>query len=153
MQLNKLSNNAGAKKQRKRVGRGIGSGLGKTCGRGVKGQKSRSGVAIKGFEGGQMPIIKRLPKRGFRAVNAVKYKVINIKNLIEAIISGAVEENKELNKDSLVQVGLIKHSNCLVKLLSNGADILQYKLLIKLDACSANARKAVEAAGGQVFSA
>lgn len=150
MQLNILANNFGAKKNRKRVGRGIGSGTGKTCGRGVKGQKSRSGVAIKGFEGGQTPLIKRLPKRGFNCPNTKIFQVVSV-SLIETLINNQVLSAAEtITKEHLVTAGLIKNSKSLVKLLGGTNDI-HHKFTIKLDAYSASAKKSVEKAGGQVL--
>ena len=150
MKLNKLLNNPGAKKSGKRVGRGIGSGKGKTCGRGVKGQKSRSGVAIKGFEGGQMPIIKRLPKRGFNCPTTKIYKVINVVDIEAMITSNRLDVSEVITKDHLVKIGLVKNPTSLIKLLGGGGKVRQ-KLSIKLDACSTSARKIIEEAGGQVL--
>ena len=150
MRLNKLANNPGAKKTGKRVGRGIGSGKGKTCGRGVKGQKSRSGVAIKGFEGGQMPLIKRLPKRGFNCRTTKIYQVINISDIEAMVVGNRLNASETITKEHLVTVGLVKNATSLIKLLGGGGKINQ-KLSIKLDACSAAAKKIIEEAGGQVL--
>lgn len=150
MKLNKLVNNPGAKKKSKRLGRGIGSGKGKTCGRGVKGQKSRSGVAIKGFEGGQMPIIKRLPKRGFNCPTTKIYRVVNVSDLESMLTSCYLNVAEIITKEQLVKVGLVKSPRSLVKLLAGGGKLSQ-KISIKLDACSAAARKIIEEAGGQVL--
>ena len=146
MKLNELVNNVGAKKVGKRLGRGIGSGKGKTCGRGVKGQKSRSGVAIKGFEGGQTSLIKRLPKRGFRSQNPTKYKVISTTQLASLIEEGRLNVKEEITKDSLVSVGYIKSSAHLVKLLC-GAEDFSHKINVKFDSYSASAKKMLEAKG------
>jgi large subunit ribosomal protein L15 len=150
MKLNELSNVPGSKKQRKRVGRGIGSGKGKTCGSGVKGQKARAGVAIKGFEGGQMPLIARLPKRGFNSINPKKYLICDF-----AIINYFFEHNiitsdvTHVNKELLESIGFIKSSKDRVKLLSCGE--LTRKLIFELDAYSVSAKNAVEAFGGKVI--
>ena len=117
MKLNELYNNIGAKKNKKRVARGIGSGKGKTAGRGVKGQKSRSGVAIKGFEGGQTPMIKRLPKRGFNCISSKKYNVINIYNIEAALAEGRFNITDVITKEKLIETGVISKNNKLVKLL------------------------------------
>lgn len=150
MQLNELSNNYGAKKDRKRVGRGIGSGKGKTCGRGVKGQKSRSGVAIKGFEGGQTSLIKRLPKRGFNCPSSKKYIPVNIFDIEILISAGRLTEKDLITKEKLVELGLIKNSSVLVKLLSVNSGEFKIPLSFKLDAYSLSAKKIIEEAGGQV---
>lgn len=148
MKLNELANIPGAKKTRKRVGRGIGSGSGKTCGRGEKGQKSRSGVAIK-TEGGQMPLIKRLPKRGFNCSKSVNYNLIDLNKLNSLIISGKIDLNKPLTKDNLVAINYIKNNQVPVKLLG-GTNEFSHKLVIEIDACSASAKAVIEAAGGKV---
>lgn len=151
MKLNELSNNFGAKRDKKRVGRGIGSGKGKTCGRGVKGQKSRSGVAIKGFEGGQMPMIKRLPKRGFNCPSSKKYSVVNIADIEFLIAENRLNSTEVVTKKRLVEVGLIKNTNLLVKLLSVRSGEFNSPLLFQLDAYSASAKKLIEQVGGQVL--
>jgi len=159
MKLNELSNNFGAKTDRKRVGRGIGSGKGKTCGRGVKGQKSRSGVAIKGFEGGQMPMIKRLPKRGFNCPSTVKYKIINLIDLEFLLQQGRLNSGEIISKQRLVEVGLLKNSHVLAKLLSTNSDefssdenkLVMSTLSFQFDAYSSPARKLIEEAGGKIL--
>lgn len=151
MKLNELSNNFGAKKAKKRVGRGIGSGIGKTCGRGVTGQKSRSGVAIKGFEGGQMPIIKRLPKRGFNCPNSTKYQAINIIDIELLLSAGSLKNDEIITKSKLLEVGLIKKSAVLVKLLSDRSSEFNSPISFKLDAYSINAKKIIEQSGGQIL--
>ncbi|WP_425364220.1 50S ribosomal protein L15 [Candidatus Tisiphia endosymbiont of Hybos culiciformis] len=151
MKLNELSNNFGAKRDKKRVGRGIGSGKGKTCGRGVKGQKSRSGVAIKGFEGGQMPMIKRLPKRGFNCPSSKKYSVVNIVDIESLISESRLNSTEVITKEKLVEVGLIKNSNLLVKLLSVSSSEFNSPLSFQLDAYSASAKKIIEQVGGQIL--
>lgn len=147
--LNTLCNVAGSKKPRKRVGRGIGSGTGKTCGRGVKGQKSRSGVAIK-TEGGQMPLIKRLPKRGFNSSKSVDYTAISLIDLEAMIELKKIDKDKTINKKLLVDIGYIKSLKVPVKLLG-GLKEIKHKLTLELDACSASAKLAIEKAGGKVL--
>ena len=147
--LNELSDRPGATHRKKRVGRGPGSGLGKTGGRGMKGQKSRSGVAIKGFEGGQMPIHRRLPKRGFNSLNRKEYAVVNIGQLQAAIDRGAVDASAEITEASLIEAGVVrrerKHG---LRLLAKGE--LNAGLKITVSGASEAAVKAVEAAGGSV---
>ena len=150
MKLNELSNNKGAKKDRKRVGRGIGSGKGKTCGRGVKGQKSREGVAIKGFEGGQTSIIKRLPKRGFNCPSSVKYEVVNISDIESWVIAQNIDLSLVITKEHLVESGFIKKTTSLVKILA-GTEKIENKILIKVDNYSASAKKIIEEVGGQAL--
>ena len=148
MQLNELKDNAGAVKARKRVGRGIGSGSGKTAGRGVKGQKSRSGVAIKGFEGGQMPIHMRLPKRGFNNPTRLKFTEINLGRLQTAIDEGKLDAKAPITAEAMVAAGVIRRARDGVRLLGNGE--VKAKLQIEVAGASAGAVKAVEAAGGSV---
>jgi len=149
MKLNQLSDNEGARKDRLRVGRGIGSGKGKTGGRGVKGQKSRSGVAIKGFEGGQMPLYQRLPKRGFNVPNPKKYNEVNIGRIQTALDAGKLDAGKTVNADALVGAGLI------TRLAKNGVRLLakgEISAAIKIEVAGASkaAIEAVEKAGGSV---
>lgn len=151
MQLNELYNNWGAKKNKKRVGRGIGSGKGKTCGRGVKGQKSRSGVAIKGFEGGQMPMIARLPKRGFNCPSSRKYTVVNIKDIEFLLIENRLSPSDIVTKEKLVECGLIKHTGLSVKLLSVNSGGFNSAISFKLDSYSASAKSLIEQTGGQIL--
>ena len=148
MRLNELTDNAGARKTRKRVGRGIGSGLGKTAGRGVKGQKSRSGVAIKGFEGGQMPIYRRLPKRGFNNPNAKYWNVVNLGRIQEAIDAKKLDPKEVVNSESLRKAGLIGKPKDGVRLLGNGE--LKTKVSFEVDHASKTALAGVEKAGGSV---
>ncbi len=151
MKLNELYNNLGAKKNKKRVARGIGSGKGKTAGRGVKGQKSRAGVAIKGFEGGQTPMIKRLPKRGFNCISSKKYNIINIYNIEVALSEKRLNPTDVITKEKLIEIGLINKSNKnLIKLLSICSDDFNYPLSFKLDSYSSKAKKIVEKAGGKL---
>lgn len=148
LKLNGLVNLPGSKKTRKRVGRGIGSGKGKTCGRGMKGQKSRSGVAIK-TEGGQMPLIKRLPKRGFNCSKSINYTAISTDDLEEFVANKKIDVKKVVNIDILVAIGYIKHKSVPVKLLA-GRNKVTGKFNIELPACSKSAKSAIEAAGGKV---
>ena len=145
MRLNTIKPAEGSKKPAKRVGRGIGSGLGKTCGRGHKGQKSRSGGFHKvGFEGGQMPLQRRIPKFGFKNINRVEYKAINV-GMLQAL---AERDNLTvIDRDVLIQAGLMS-KNDLLKVLGDGA--LTAKLEVKADAFSAKAVAAIEAVGGTV---
>lgn len=147
MKLNTLYNLPGSKKARKRVGRGNGSGTGRTCGKGDKGQKSRSGVAIK-TEGGQMPLIKRLPKRGFSCSKSIQYTQISLADIDALISMKVIEEGASINKELLVNIGYIKKSSVPVKLLG-GMDKFAYKLIVELDACSSGAKEVIEKAGGQ----
>lgn len=148
MQLDDLRDNPGATKKRKRVGRGIGSGSGKTSGRGHKGQKSRSGVAIKGFEGGQNPIHMRLPKRGFNNPSRLNYAECNLDRLQAAVDAGVLDPSKTVDGASLVAARIIRRLNDGVRLLGRGE--LKAKLNIEVSGASESAVKAVEAAGGSV---
>ena len=148
MRLNELSDVNGARKDRKRVGRGIGSGTGKTAGRGVKGQKSRSGVAIKSFEGGQMPLYRRLPKRGFNPIKKGKIAKINLE-LLEKLIDG-----KKITADNKIDLSYLKKSKILsksvthFKVLGNGE--LKSKLNIEADFSSKSAKEKIEKVGGSI---
>jgi large subunit ribosomal protein L15 len=148
MRLNEISDRAGATKAKKRLGRGPGSGLGKTSGRGVKGQKARSGVAIKGFEGGQMPLHRRLPKRGFNNIFAKRLNEINLDRVQQAIDTGKLDGKKPITVDALKEAGLIRRSRDGVRLLGKGE--LKAKLAFEITGASSSAIKAVEAAGGTV---
>lgn len=148
MQLNELADNQGARKNRIRVGRGMGSGKGKTAGRGVKGQKSRSGVSINGFEGGQMPIHRRLPKRGFKNHSRVEFAVLNLSDLQRAIDAGKLDAKKDITRESLVEAGLVKTRDERIKLLGKGT--LSAKVKIAVTKASKTAVEAVEKAGGSV---
>ncbi len=149
MRLNELNDNAGATKARKRVGRGTGSGLGKTSGKGHKGQKSRRGVAINGFEGGQMPIYRRLPKRGFNNYNfAKRYDVVNVGRLQAAIDTGKVDASKPVDEAALNAAGLADGAKDGVRLLAKGE--LKTKVELQIAAASKAAVAAVEKAGGSV---
>jgi len=148
MRLNELRDKPGALKKRVRVGRGIGSGKGKTAGRGVKGQKSRTGVAIKGFEGGQNPIHMRIPKRGFNKPFRLRYAEVNLGRIQEAIDAGKLDANAAVNAETLKQAGIITHARDGVRLLGEGE--LKAKVSFEVAGASAPAVKAVEAAGGSV---
>ncbi|MBF87968.1 MAG: 50S ribosomal protein L15 [Pelagibacterales bacterium] len=148
MKLNEIRDNDYARKNRKRVGRGIGSGTGKTSGKGHKGQKSRSGVAIKGFEGGQMPLHRRLPKHGFNNIFRKKYSIINIGNIQSLIESGKINNKVKINADSLLNDGIMSKLKDGIKLLGNGE--LKSKIDIEVSVASNSAIKAVEALGGNI---
>jgi large subunit ribosomal protein L15 len=148
MKLSDLKDNEGSRKSRRRIGRGIGSGRGKTGGRGVKGQKARSGVAVKGFEGGQMPLHRRLPKRGFKNVWAKKLIEINIGRVQEAIDAGKLDASAAVDMASLVKAGLLRRAKDGVRLLGSGE--LKAKLSFSVYGASKSAVAAVEKAGGSV---
>ena len=148
MKLNDLSDNQGATKDRKRIGRGIGSGKGKTAGQGHKGQKARSGVAIKGFEGGQMPLHRRLPKRGFNNIFAKNFKVVNLGRLQSAIDAGRLDAKKPVDVAALRDAGLVKSAPDGIRLLAKGE--LKAKINITVAGASKAAVEAVEKAGGSV---
>ena len=148
MKLNQLSDNQGAVKSRKRVGRGPGSGTGKTGGRGLKGQKSRSGVAIKGYEGGQMPIYMRLPKRGFNVPNPKRYAVINLGLLQKFIELKKLTIDNSITEDALVLSGLVTRKFNGVRILAKGK--ITSKIDLVVTGASRAAVKAVEEAGGTV---
>lgn len=148
MKLNELRDNPGARKGRVRVGRGIGSGLGKTAGRGQKGQKSRSGVSVWGFEGGQMPLHMRLPKRGFNNVFAKDYAEVNIGAIQKAIDSGKLDTKGTLDQAALKAAGLVRGGKDGVRVLGKGE--LKAKLALKIAGASKGAREAIEKAGGSI---
>jgi large subunit ribosomal protein L15 len=148
MKLNELADNPGATKKLMRVGRGVGSGKGKTGGRGVKGQKSRRGVSINGFEGGQMPIHMRMPKRGFNPLNGKRTQWLNLATLQNAIDNKRLDASKEITEDVLVAAGVVRRKKDGVRLLARGA--LKAKVNITLTGASAAAIAAVEKAGGKV---
>ncbi|ACK49533.1 ribosomal protein L15 [Methylocella silvestris BL2] len=148
MKLNEIQDNPGSSKSRMRVGRGIGSGKGKTCGRGVKGQKARTGVAIKGFEGGQMPLHRRLPKRGFYNPFGLDYNEINLGRLQEAVDAGRIDVAAVVTNESLIASGLISKPRDGVKILGVGE--LKAKLSFQVAAASKSAVAAIEAAGGSI---
>lgn len=148
MRLNEIKDNPGARKMRVRVGRGIGSGLGKTGGRGVKGQKSRAGVAIGGFEGGQMPLHRRLPKRGFNKWNRKDWNEINVGALQKAVDEGKLQAGQEVDVATLVGAGVLRRPKDGLRLLGNGE--MTAKLALTVNHASEAAKAAVEKAGGSV---
>ncbi|SOH94611.1 large subunit ribosomal protein L15 [Monaibacterium marinum] len=148
MKLNELRDNEGATKSKKRIGRGPGSGKGKMGGRGIKGQKSRSGVAINGYEGGQMPLYQRLPKRGFNVPNPNKYAVVNVGLIQKFIDAGKLDASAEITEDALVASGLVRRKLDGVRVLAKGDITSAVKLSIT--GASKGAVEAVEKAGGTV---
>jgi large subunit ribosomal protein L15 len=148
MKLSDIADNAGSRKKRMRVGRGIGSGKGKQAGRGGKGQTARSGVRIKGFEGGQMPLHRRLPKRGFNNIFRLEFAEINLDRLQEAVDSKLVDAKETVTAESLVKAGVLRRSRDGVRLLGRGE--LKAKLNIEVHGASKPAIAAVEKAGGSV---
>jgi len=148
MKLHELADNPGATKRKKRVGRGPGSGMGKTGGRGIKGQKSRSGVAINGFEGGQMPLYQRLPKRGFNVPNPKRYAVINLGILQKFIDDKKIDAKNPITEETLVESGLVRRVRDGVRLLAKGE--LKAKVDLTVTGASKSAVAAVEKAGGKV---
>ena len=149
MKLNQLKRKNNSIKSKKRLGRGIGSGKGKTCGRGMKGQKSRTGVAIKGFEGGQMPLHRRLPKVGFRNFTSKRMAWLNIKQLQDAIDSGKMQSEKAITEDMLIKLGIVRKNSNGVKLLGYGE--LKSKLNITVSASSKSAEQAIKKLGGSLI--
>ena len=148
MKLNELRDNEGATPSKKRVGRGIGSGLGKTGGRGVKGQKSRSGVAINGFEGGQMPLYRRLPKRGFKNIFAKNYSVVSLERIQTAIDAGKLDAKEVVTADVLVKAGVVRRVKDGVRILSGGE--LKAKVAFDVAGASKAAVEKIEKAGGSI---
>jgi large subunit ribosomal protein L15 len=148
MNLNQLRDNPGSRLKSKRLGRGIGSGKGKTSGKGVKGQKAREGVAINGFEGGQMPIYRRLPKRGFTNIFRKEYAPVNLGTLETAIAEGKLDAGQPITEATLAAAGLVRGRLDGVRLLGNGA--LTRAISITVSGASASARAAVEKAGGTI---
>ncbi len=148
MKLNELRDNPGATKKRKRVGRGPGSGMGKTGGRGIKGQKSRSGVAIAGYEGGQMPLYQRLPKRGFNKPNRKQYAVINLGLIQKFVDAKKLDAKKAITEDALIESGLVRRKLDGVRVLAKG-DVTA-KLTLEVTGASKSAVAAVEKAGGSL---
>jgi large subunit ribosomal protein L15 len=149
MKLNELRDNPGARHKFKRLGRGIGSGKGKTSGKGVKGQKAREGVAINGFEGGQLPLYRRLPKRGFNNIFRVEYAPLNVGTLDQAIEAGKLDGSQPITEDMLRGAGLVRSGKVAgVRLLARG----EIKRAVQITVCGASAAAiaAVEAAGGAV---
>ncbi|SMX30961.1 50S ribosomal protein L15 [Actibacterium lipolyticum] len=148
MKLHELRDNDGATKSRKRIGRGAGSGTGKTGGRGIKGQKSRSGVAIKGYEGGQMPLYQRLPKRGFNKPNRKKFAVVNLGLIQKFITEGKLDAKSDINEDVLVASGLVRRKLDGVRVLAKGD--FNAKVTLNVTGASKSAIEAVEKAGGSL---
>ena len=148
MKLHELSDNAGAARKQKRVARGPGSGKGKTAGRGIKGQKSRSGVALGGYEGGQMPLYRRLPKRGFTKPNKLHYAVVNLGLIEKFIAAGKLDAKAEITEDAIIAAGLTKNKLDGIRVLAKGE--IKTKVNLTVSGASASAVEAVEKAGGKV---
>ena len=148
MKLNEIKDNLRSTKSPKRIGRGIGSGRGKTSGKGHKGQKSRSGVSIKGFEGGQMPIHRRLPKRGFTNINRVNYTELNLDSIQKLIDYKKIDPKKLISYNTLLNLGLVKSKKAKIKLLGKGD--INVKIDIEVSAFSQSAKDSVEKIGGSV---
>jgi len=151
MKLNELHDNPGATKPRKRIGRGPGSGTGKTGGRGIKGQKSRSGVAIKGYEGGQMPLYQRLPKRGFNKPNRKKFAVVNLGLVQKFIDAKKLDAKGDITEDALIASGLVRRKLDGIRILAKGEFSAKVKLIVT--GASKGAIEAVEKAGGSLTTA
>jgi large subunit ribosomal protein L15 len=148
MRLNELHDNPGATKKRKRIGRGPGSGMGKTGGRGIKGQKSRSGVAIKGYEGGQMPLYQRLPKRGFNKPNRKAFAVVNLGLVQKFIDAGKLDAGSAITEDALIASGLVRRKLDGIRILAKGE--ITSKMTLEVTGASKSAVEAVEKAGGSL---
>ena len=148
MKLHELSDNPGAAKRKTRVGRGPGSGKGKTAGRGIKGQKSRSGVAINGYEGGQMPLYQRLPKRGFNKPNRKEFAVVNLGLIQKFVDAGKLDASAPIDEDALVASGLVRRKRDGVRVLAKGE--ISAKLTLSVTGASKSAIDAVEKAGGSL---
>jgi large subunit ribosomal protein L15 len=148
MKLNDLRDNEGATHSKKRLGRGIGSGSGKTAGRGVKGQKARSGVAVNGFEGGQMPLYRRLPKRGFNNIFAKSYNIVSLGRIQTAIDAKKLDAKETVTLDALIKAGVIRRAKDGLRLLADGE--LKAKVAIEVSGASKAAIEKVEKAGGSV---
>jgi large subunit ribosomal protein L15 len=148
MKLHELRDNEGAVRKKKRVARGPGSGKGKTAGRGIKGQKSRSGVAINGYEGGQMPLYQRLPKRGFNKPNQKKFAVVNLGLIEKFIEAGKLDAKAEINEDALVASGLVRRKLDGIRVLAKGE--ISSKVTLNVTGASKSAVEAVEKAGGSI---
>ena len=146
--LNEIRDNEGSSKNRMRIGRGPGSGKGKTGGRGVKGQKARSGVALAGFEGGQMPLHMRLPKRGFNNIFRKDFAEVNLWRIAQAIEAKKLDPKKPIDGEALVAAGVLRRVKDGVRLLGSGE--LKTKVELSVHSASASARKAIEAAGGKL---
>lgn len=148
MKLSEIADNPGSRKKRMRVGRGIGSGKGKTSGRGGKGQTARSGVRIKGFEGGQMPLHRRLPKRGFNNVFRLEYAEVNLDRIQQAIDANKLDAGAPINAEALVKAGVLRRAKAGVRLLGRGE--IKAKVNVEVHGASKSAIAAVEKAGGAV---
>ncbi|QFT91915.1 50S ribosomal protein L15 [Roseovarius sp. THAF9] len=148
MKLNELRDNEGATKRKKRIGRGPGSGMGKTGGRGIKGQKSRSGVAINGYEGGQMPLYQRLPKRGFNKPNRKKFAVVNLGMIQKFVDAKKIDAGSTITEDTLVESGLVRRKLDGIRVLAKGE--VSSKLTLDVTGASKSAVDAVEKAGGSL---
>ncbi len=148
MNLCEIKDNKNATRNRKRLGRGIGSGTGKTSGRGHKGQKARSGVSIKGFEGGQMPIHRRLPKRGFTNINRIPFIVLNFSRIENLINEKKIDPKKIINSQTLLDLGIVKSLKSRIKLLAKGE--IKTKISIEVSAASTSAKDNVEKVGGSI---
>ena len=148
MKLSELADRPGARKARRRIGRGIGSGKGKTGGRGVKGQKARAGVAVKGFEGGQMPLHRRLPKRGFNNIFRSRLNEVNLGRIQAAVDAGKLDPNAPVTAETLVKAGVLRRAKDGVRLLGEGA--LNAKIAFEVAGASKSAAAAVEKTGGSV---
>jgi len=148
MKLHELRDNEGATKKRKRVGRGAGSGMGKTGGRGIKGQKSRSGVSIGGYEGGQMPLYQRLPKRGFNKPNRKKFAVLNLNILQKFIDAKTIDAKKAITEDVLIESGLVRRKLDGIRILAKGE--FSAKVNLEVTGASKSAIEIVEKAGGSL---
>ena len=149
MKLNDLRDNQGATHSKKRLGRGIGSGSGKTAGRGVKGQKARSGVAVNGFEGGQMPLYRRLPKRGFNNIFAKKYNTVSLDRIQAAVDAGKLDASQPVTAAALIEAGVIRRAKDGVRLLG-ARNAFTAKLSFDIAGASKGAVETVEQAGGSV---
>ena len=148
MKLDEIRDNPGARKKRMRVGRGIGSGKGKTAGRGVKGQKARTGVAIKGFEGGQMPLHRRLPKRGFHNIFRLDYNEVSLAKIQAAVDAGRLDAGQPVTEAALVTAGVLRRAKDGVRVLGTGE--LSAKVTLEVAYATKSAVAAVEKAGGSV---
>jgi len=148
--LNELRDNAGANKKRVRVGRGIGSGVGKTGGRGGKGQTARSGVAIGGFEGGQMPLHMRMPKRGFNVPNVKSYNAVRLDRIQDYIDSGKLDHKNVIDAEALIKAGVIRRALDGVRLVKGAKDFTSKKVTFNVYHASAGVIAAIEALGGKI---
>ncbi|MGP3697906.1 50S ribosomal protein L15 [Rhodobacter sp. NSM] len=148
MKLNELRDNEGAARKKKRVARGPGSGKGKTAGRGIKGQKSRSGVALNGYEGGQMPLYRRLPKRGFTKPNRKEYAVVNLGLIQKFVDAGKLDASQPIDETAIVAAGVTSHKRDGIRVLGKGE--ITAKLALTVTGASKSAVEAVEKAGGSI---